>query len=79
MIREMVRAIMAEKPLNKIIRQPTTATMHIMMEQLAIIAAAIKVTAWGGNMGPWHSSSTKTTTEPSQETCRQPSIGYKSH
>ena len=49
--RETVWAIMAEKPLDKIIEQPTTESMNIMTEQMAKMVDAAKTTAWGGKHG----------------------------
>ncbi len=46
-----VNLIMAAKPLNTIVGQPTTKSMHQMMEQMAQIVAPIKTTAWGGFHG----------------------------
>ncbi len=39
---------MAAKPLNVIVRQPTTETMNKMVEQMAQMVAPVKITAWGG-------------------------------
>ena len=46
---------------------------------MAKMVAAVKTTVLGGwgDTDPGHSSLTKTTTEQSQETCRQPMIGYQ--
>jgi len=38
---------MAAKPLDIIIGQPTTDTMHKMVEQMAQMIALIKTNAWG--------------------------------
>ena len=53
-IQETMRAIMAEKPLDKIVRKPTTKTMNIMTEEMAKMVATIKTTAWGETTGPWN-------------------------
>ena len=45
---EMVRAIMAEKNLDKIIRKTTMETMNIIKEQMARMVATVKTTVWGG-------------------------------
>ena len=42
---------MAEKPLNKIIGQPTTEYMNIMTEPMAKMVSAMKTTVWGGKHG----------------------------
>ncbi len=47
----MVSLIMAAKPLNVIIGQPTTETMNKMVEQMAQMVAPVKTTAWGGRHG----------------------------
>ncbi len=46
-----VNLIMAAKPLDIIVGQPTTESMDRMMEQLAQMVAPIKTTAWGGLHG----------------------------
>ncbi len=43
-----VNLIMAAKPLNTIVGQPTTKSMDQMMEQMAQMVAPFKTTAWGG-------------------------------
>jgi hypothetical protein len=50
-IHQMASLIMAVKPLNVIIGQPTTETMNRMIEQMAQMVAPIKTTAWGGCHG----------------------------
>ncbi len=42
---------MAAKPLDVIVRQPTTETMNKMVEQMAQMVAPVKTTAWGGRHG----------------------------
>jgi hypothetical protein len=42
---------MAAKPLDIIVRQPTTKTMNKMVEQMAQMVALVKTTAWGGHHG----------------------------
>ena len=42
-----VNLIMAAKPLDVIVGQPTTATMDKMTEQMAQMAVPVKTTAWG--------------------------------
>ena len=39
---------MAENPLDRIIRQPTTKTMNIMTKQMAKMVSAVKTTKWRG-------------------------------
>jgi hypothetical protein len=46
-----VNLIMAAKPLDVIVGQPTTASMDKMMEQMAQMVAPVKTTAWGGLHG----------------------------
>jgi len=46
-----VNLIMAAKPLDVIVGQPTTATMDKMTEQIAQMVAPVKTTAWGGLHG----------------------------
>jgi hypothetical protein len=46
-----VNLIMAAKPLNTIVRQPTTKSMDRMTEQMAQMVAPVKTTAWGGLQG----------------------------
>ena len=46
-----VNLIMAAKPLDVIVGQPTTATMDKMTEQMAQMVAPVKTTAWGGLHG----------------------------
>jgi hypothetical protein len=48
---QTVSLIMAAKPLNVIIGQPTTETMSNMVEQMAQMVAPVKTTAWGGCHG----------------------------
>ncbi len=43
-----VNLIMAAKPLDTIVGQPTTKSMDRMMEQMAQMVAPVKTTAWGG-------------------------------
>jgi hypothetical protein len=50
-VHQMVSLIMAAKPLNVIIGQPTTETMNKMVEQMAQMVALVKTTAWGGPHG----------------------------
>jgi hypothetical protein len=47
----MVNLIMGAKPLDVIVRQPTTASMDKMTEQMAQMVAPVKTTAWGGLHG----------------------------
>jgi hypothetical protein len=47
----MVSLIMTAKPLNVIIRQPTTETMNKMVQQMAQMVAPVKTTTWGGPHG----------------------------
>ena len=46
-VHQTVSLSMAAKPLDIIIGQPTTDTMHKMVEKMAQIIALIKTTAWG--------------------------------
>ena len=67
--RETVQSIIVAKPLDKIFGKPTTETINIMTEEMTKMVPAVKTTTWGGKViGPWHSSLTKTTTEPSEDT-----------
>jgi hypothetical protein len=50
-IHATVNLIMAAKPLDVIVGQPTTATMDKMTEQMAQMVAPVKTTAWGGLHG----------------------------
>jgi hypothetical protein len=50
-IHATVNLIMAAKPLNVIVGQPTTASMDKMMEQMAQMVAPVKTTTWGGPHG----------------------------
>jgi hypothetical protein len=47
-VREAIRAIIAPMPIDKIIGQPTNATVNLLKHQVAKIAAAVKTTSWGG-------------------------------
>jgi hypothetical protein len=46
-----VNLIMAAKPLNTIVGQPTTKSMDRMTEQMAQMVAPVKTTAWSGLHG----------------------------
>jgi uncharacterized membrane protein YgcG len=50
-VHQTVSLIMAAKPLDIIIGQPTTETMNKMIEQMAQMVAPVKTTAWGGCHG----------------------------
>jgi len=50
-IHQPVSLIMAAKPLNVIVGQPTTETMNKMVEQMAQMVALVKTTVWGGRHG----------------------------
>ena len=50
-VREAIRAIIAPMPIDKIIGQPTNATVNLLKHQVAKIAAAVKTTSWGGRHG----------------------------
>ena len=50
-IHTTVNLIMAAKPLDTIAGQPTTKSMDRMMEQMALMVAPVKTTAWGGLCG----------------------------
>ncbi len=50
-VHQMVSLIMAAKPLDVIVGQPTAETMNKMVEQMAQMVAPIKTTAWGGCHG----------------------------
>jgi hypothetical protein len=50
-IHTMVNLIMAAKPLDTIVGQPTTNSMNQMMEQMVQMVAPVKTTAWGGLHG----------------------------
>ncbi len=50
-VHQTVSFIMVAKPLDIIIRQPTTETMNKMVEQMAQMVAPVKTTAWGGCHG----------------------------
>jgi hypothetical protein len=47
-VHQTVSLIMAAKPLDVIVGQPTTKTMNKMVEQMAQMVALVKTTAWGG-------------------------------
>jgi len=44
---QTVSLIMAAKPLDVIVGQPTTETMNKMVEQMAQMVTLVKTTAWG--------------------------------
>jgi hypothetical protein len=46
-----VNLIMAAKPLNIIVEQPTMESIDRMTEQMAQMAAPVKTTGWGGLHG----------------------------
>jgi hypothetical protein len=50
-VHQTMSLIMAAKPLDVIVRQPTTETMNKMVEQMAQMVAPVKTTAWGGRHG----------------------------
>jgi hypothetical protein len=50
-IYQTVSLIMLAKPLDVIVRQPTTKSMNKMTEQMAQMVAPVKTTAWGGRHG----------------------------
>jgi hypothetical protein len=50
-VHQTVSLIMAAKPLDVIVGQPTTETMNKMVEQMAQMVALVKTTAWGGRHG----------------------------
>ena len=50
-IHQPVSLIMAVKPLDVIVGQPTTDTMKKMAEQIAQMVAPVKTSAWGGLHG----------------------------
>jgi hypothetical protein len=50
-VNQMVTLIMAAKPLEVIVVQPTTKFMDRMMEQMVQMVALVKTTAWGSLHG----------------------------
>jgi hypothetical protein len=50
-VHQTVSLIMAAKPHDVIIGQPTTETMNKLVEQMAQMVALVKTTAWGGRHG----------------------------
>jgi hypothetical protein len=50
-VHQTVSLIMAAKPLDIIVGQPTTDTINTMIEQMAQMIAPVKTTAWGGHHG----------------------------
>ena len=50
-VHQTVSLIMAAKPLDVIVGQPTTETMNKMVEQMAQKVALVKTTTWGGRHG----------------------------
>ena len=50
-VHQTVSLIMAAKPLDIIVRQPTTDTMNKTVEQMVQMVAPVKTTAWGGRHG----------------------------
>jgi hypothetical protein len=50
-VHQTVSLIMAAKPLDNIVGQPTTDTMNKMVEQMAQMVTPVKTTAWGGHHG----------------------------
>ena len=50
-VHQTVPLIMAAKPLDVIVSQPTTDTMNIMVEQMAQMVAPVKTSVWGGLHG----------------------------
>ena len=50
-VHQTVSLIMATKPLDVIIGQPTTDTMNKMAEQMAQMITLVKTSAWGGLHG----------------------------
>jgi hypothetical protein len=47
-VHQMVALIISAKPLNVIVHQPTTDSMHRMTEQMAQMVAPVKTTPWRG-------------------------------
>jgi hypothetical protein len=50
-VHQRVSLLMSTKPLDVIVRQPTTKTMNWMTEQMAQMVAPVKTTPWGGLHG----------------------------
>ncbi len=50
-VHQTVRLIIAAKPLDIIVGQPTTDTMDKKVEQMAQMVAPVKTNAWGGHHG----------------------------
>ena len=50
-VHQTVSLIMATKPLNVIVGQPTTDTMNKMVEQMTQMVAPVKTSVWGGLHG----------------------------
>jgi hypothetical protein len=50
-VHQTVSLIMAAKPLDVIVGQPTMETMNKMVEQMAQMVATVKTTTWGGRHG----------------------------
>jgi hypothetical protein len=50
-VHQTVSLIMATKPLNVIVGQPTTDTMKKMVEQMTQMVAPVKTSVWGGLHG----------------------------
>ena len=50
-VHQTVSLLMSTKPLDVIVRQPTTKSMDRMTEQMAQMVAPVKSTAWGGQHG----------------------------
>jgi hypothetical protein len=50
-VHQTVSLVMAAKPLDIIIGQPTTETMNKMVEEMAQMVAPVKTTTWGGCHG----------------------------
>ena len=50
-VHQTVSLIMAAKPLDVIVDQPTTDTMNKMVEQMAQTVARVKTSVWGGLHG----------------------------
>jgi hypothetical protein len=51
LVHQTVSLFMLTKPLDVIVRQPTTKTMNRMNKQMAQMVVPIKTTAWGGLHG----------------------------
>ena len=62
MVTKFLEQKLRNKPVDKLLGEPTIVPYGIIEDQVAVAASVVKTSQWGGNANIWNSSSTRQNT-----------------